>query len=282
MSEMKIAVSSMTNAVSFLEEGTTTAMRKLKECGVDYVEMSQHIQFDERTIPEFIKAGQETGIQVCALSTGYSGTIPTLMPPLCHNGQTLKVYSANEDFGLLVELCQEFRCQYVRFAGFPGAQMKTGDDVRTYMAGVEGMASRFAEVGIGFCAHNHADEFMRVGGKWVMEWALELAPHLQFEIDVLNAMKCGINPVDLFDWCKGRAPLVHLQDLQVCAPDSGEWMKEEYRGVPVGEGNLNLSAIWQAAAQAGSKYVIIEQAKFYGRDPYECIKNSVNVLKTYL
>lgn len=282
MDGMKIAVSTMTNATSFLEDGTAAAMRKLKDCGVDCVEVPQHIQFDETTIPEFVTAGQETGIQVCALSTGYSGTIPTPMPPLCHNGQLLKVYSASEDFDLLVELCQKFQCKYVRFAGFPGAQMKSEHDVRTYMAGVEEMACRFASAEIGFCAHNHADEFMRIGGKWVLEWAMELAPHLQFEIDVLNAQKCGINPVELLGWCEGRVPLVHLQDLQVCAPEHGEWMKEEYRGAPVGEGNLNIPAIRNAAAQAGCQYLIIEQAVFYGRDPYECIQSSVNNLKKYL
>lgn len=123
---------------------------------------------------------------------------------------------------------------------------------------------------------------MRVDGKWVMEWALELAPHLLFEIDVLNAQKCGINPVDLLGWCSGRAPLLHLQDLKVCAPETGEWMKPEYRGVAVGEGNLNMQAICRAAAEAGSQYLIVEQASFYGRNPYDCIRDSVLALKKCL
>lgn len=282
MNRMHIAVSSMTNADSFLEEGVAAAMRKLKECGADYVEVSQHIQFDEETIPEFMKAGQEQGIRVCALSTGYSGTIPTPMPPLLYQGKPLKSYSAREDFDLLVELCRKFQCRYVRFAGFPGAQMKNAEDVKAYMADVEEMACRFAAEGIGFCAHNHVDEFMRVDGMWVMEWALELAPHLLFEIDVLNAQKCGINPVDLLGWCSGRAPLLHLQDLKVCAPETGEWMKPEYRGVAVGEGNLNMQAICRAAAEAGSQYLIVEQASFYGRNPYDCIRDSVLALKKCL
>lgn len=282
MNEMRIAVSTMTNAASFLEDGTAVAMRKLKACGVDCVEVSQHIRFDEETVPKFIRAGQELGIQVCALSTGYSGTIPSPMPPLFHQGQPLKTYSAREDFVVLVELCRKFRCRYVRFAGFPGAQMKCAEDVKAYMADVEELSCRFAAEGIGFCAHNHADEFMRVDGKWVLEWALELAPHLLFEVDVLNAQKCGINPVDLLGWCAGRAPLLHLQDLKVCAPESGEWMKEEYRGVSIGEGNLNISAISRAAARAGSEYLIVEQAAFYGKDPYDCIRDSVQALKKHL
>jgi len=279
---IKIAVSSMTNADSFIKEGPYTAMEKLKNLGVTSVEISQHIQFNSETIPEFLRAQKDFEMDICALSTRFSGTVPMALPKMDHGGIELKTYSAETDFDQLVELCEMFDCHYVRFASLPGRQMLDMNSVQEYMKSAEEMACRFEEKGIHFCAHNHADEFIRLNGKTIFDWSLELAPHLYYEVDVLNVQKAGVNPVDLLLKCKERAALLHMQDQRIKPGEPDEPFlhgPEQFQGVEIGEGVMDMKAITDAAKKAGSRYLIIEQGRFYGRDPYDSIGISVKALK---
>lgn len=281
MSIPKIAVSSMTNANAFLQEGVGAAMETLSRLGISHLEISQHIRFDEDTIPQFLEASRKWGIAVCAISCRFDGTADNPVPEFRWQGKPLKIWSAERDFDRLVELCRQFGCKYLRFAGFPGMMLRTAEQVRAYMGALETIAARFAGYGITLCVHNHADEFMMVDGKWLICWAMELAPHLQMELDVKNAFVCGVDPCDLLDRFSGRVPLIHIQDLQVCPSGDGKnaWLKPEYRGVPAGQGNINWNRISASANAAGAHYLIIEQSLFYGQDPYACIAAAASTLR---
>lgn len=281
---LRIAVSSMTNADSFLLDGAPAALDRLHALGVTAVEISQHIRFDESTMPAFLHAKQAQGMGVCAMSVRFDGTQPSPLPPLTAHGQTLKAYSSEEDFDTVVDYCRQLDCRYVRFAGFPGGRLRDESTVCPYMEALEAMAARFAEHGITMCVHNHADEFMKADGRWLLDWAMELAPHLALELDVLNALRCGVEATALLARYAGRVPLLHAQDLLVLPSGAGAdaWLKPEYRNVPVGEGSVDWQALCAAAAVAGSEYLIIEQAQFHGRDPYDCIESAVRGLRAAL
>ena len=284
MSTPTIAVSSMTNANAFLRDGVGPVMARLSQLGVTQLEISQHIRFDEDTIPEFLAACQKWGISVCAISCRFDGTVDNPVPEFQWQGHPLKIWRAETDFEQLVQLCRQFNCKYLRFAGFPGMALRTAEQVRGYMNALEAMAARFARYGIGLCVHNHGDEFMKVDGKWLIQWAMELAPHLQMELDVKNAFVCGVDPCDLLDRFPGRIPLLHVQDLQVCPSGGGQdaWLRPEYRGVPAGQGNIHWGKICAAAGRADAHYLIIEQAHFYGQDPYDCIYIAADTLRSCL
>lgn len=281
MSTPIIAVSSMTNANAFLREGVGPAMEKLSQLGISHLEISQHIRFDEDTIPAFLEASRKWDIGICAISCRFDGTTENPVPEFLWQGQPLKIWSAERDFERLVQLCRQFDCKYLRFAGFPGMALRSAQQVRAYMHALETIATGFADCGIALCVHNHADEFMMADGRWLISWAMELAPHLQMELDVKNAFVCGVNPCDLLDRFFGRVPLLHVQDLQVYPSGDGKnaWLKPEYRGVPAGQGNINWETIAASAKNAGAKYLIIEQSQFYGQDPYACIAAAANTLR---
>ena len=278
----KIAVSSMTNADSFIREGAEAALLKLKTLGCEAVEVSQHIQFDEASIRAFLSCRESLGMEVCALSARYEGSIPWEIGNLMHGDMVLKAYSLEKDFNTLVSICHQCDCHYIRFATLPGRQMFTKEDVITYMEGLEETCLRYEKEGIHICVHNHADEFLRIQGKWILDWALELAPHLFYELDALNALRCGIDPVSLIKHLGGRLKLMHLQDLRIAPAKASQPVlmgPELYQGCALGDGNLDLGRICQAAVEAGCEYLIIEQAAFYGEDPYVCIEKSIKTLK---
>ena len=120
MNDLKIAVSSMTNADAFLREGVGPAMERLSHLGLSHLEISQHIRFDEETIPEFLEASQKWGIEICAISCRFDGTAENPVPDFLWQGKPLKIWHAEREFDRLVELCRRFGCKYLRFAGFPG------------------------------------------------------------------------------------------------------------------------------------------------------------------
>ena len=281
MNPLKLAVSSMTNYESFLSEGVPVAMKKLHELGAVSVEISQHIRFDQETIPEFLVAAKLYGMEICAISAQFDGTVSSPMPVLTWEGKALKTWSLERDFDELAALCKAFGCRYLRFAGFPGMMLTDPASVRDYMLSLENMCLRLKAHNLGLCVHNHADEFMQVEGRPLLDWAMELAPDLLMELDVLNAQLCGVNPCDLLRQYAGRIPLLHMQDYMVCPSGKGKeaWLKPEYRKVEVGSGNLNWPAIVRAASESGSAYLIVEQGSFYGKDPYTCIDKALRTLE---
>ena len=279
---LNIAVSSMTNADSFIKEGAYAAMKKLKEAGLYSVEISQHIQFDEKCVEEILHAQDEFDMDICALSVRFNGTIPWGLPYIKHGETILKTYSAEDDFHRIVDYCHKFKCRYIRFATLPGRQMYDMTDVKKYMASLEECCRRYEAEGITMCIHNHADEFLRMEGKWILDWALELAPSLCYEIDCLNAQKSGIAPSSLIRRCGERTKLLHLQDLRIAPADPQVPVMmgpEIYQGTWLGDGNMDFAEIIKAAKEAAADYLIIEQAQFYGEDLYACIRRSNGYLQ---
>lgn len=284
MSAPKIAVSSMTTADAFTSEGVGFVIAQLGAMGLRHLEISQHIRFDAETIPEFLAASEAGTMAVCAISCRFDGGVPSPVPEFICGGVAAKVWQLETDFDELVTLCRQFRCQYLRFAGFPGMALTTEKTLRTYLAQLEEVAAQLHENGIVLCVHNHADEFMQVDGKWLLRWAMELCPHLQMELDVRNAFLCGVNPCDLLREFSGRVPLLHIQDIQVCPSGSGAdaWLHPEYRGVAAGQGNIHWQTVCDAACAAGSEYLIIEQGRFYGEDPIRCVEIAAKTLRQCL
>lgn len=279
---MKIAVESLTNAESFLQDGPYEAFRRMNELGYYSVELSQHIQVNEETLPEIQRAQKDFNFDICALSTGFSGSLDFSMPPMTHNGILLKSYSVEREFDRLVEYCHKLNCKILRFASIPARLFLNADIMQNYFKVAEEMSMRLAEHGITFCAHNHMDEFMKINSRTVLEWALSLAPHLCFEVDIFNSQCAGMTPVDVIRMCGNRAVLIHAKDLRIKPAEPNEKMfstAKIVQGVEIGEGNFDIKKICDTAIEVGTLYFIIEQGEFYGRTPYESLALSAANLK---
>lgn len=277
MSKPVIALNTMVVTSCFEEEPLEAILHKLSALGISGVEISQHIPFDPaRDLAVLARPGMPA---VCGLSVQMDGPVANPVPPMTFRGKPIETFAARQDFQRVVGLCREMHCPYVRFAGLPGAALTCKDTLLAYLQDLEDLARQYRQAGLGLCLHNHTEEFIRVEGRWLLDWILEKAPHVQLELDLLNAQKAGVSPVELLGRCAGRVPLVHLQDMGVFPSPTGEWMKSETRNLPLGQGNLPLDAIWQQACQAGVEYLVIEQWPLYGQDPYGQIAFSVKALQ---
>ncbi len=112
-------------------------------------------------------------------------------------------------------------------------------------------ASVAASKGCVFTYHNHAQELMRIDGV-TAEDMLFNAPgehRPAFELDTYWIKKGGEDPVEYIRRYKGRVPQVHLKDMD----------RADGSFTEVGEGLMDLPAIYKAAGESGAEWIIVEQ-----------------------
>jgi sugar phosphate isomerase/epimerase len=133
------------------------------------------------------------------------------------------------------------------------------------------------ERGIGFAYHNHDFELLqKVKGAFVIDAMMQTVPQdaLLMELDACWVHHAGQKPKEYIAQYAGRLPLLHLKDMRKLP--NGEALTVE-----LGQGEVDLASIIEAAAQAGVEWLIVEQDKC-SNPPLESIKESWNwVTKNY-
>jgi len=127
------------------------------------------------------------------------------------------------------------------------------------------------EAGATFLYHNHDWEFERFDGDYALDLILrETDPELvKLELDTYWAAKGGVDPVAYLSKLSGRCPLLHIKDMEA---------GEEKFFAEIGEGVLDFPAIAEAAAKAGTEWLIVEQDSCR-RDPFESLTVSYRNLQ---
>ncbi|MHC4714884.1 MAG: sugar phosphate isomerase/epimerase family protein [Planctomycetota bacterium] len=144
---------------------------------------------------------------------------------------------------------------------------------RDWAAAIENVARAAkvaAEKGFTFTYHNHAQEMATVdGGVAIDVLAARTDPDtVQFELDTYWVKKGGYDPVAYIRKYAGRLPQLHLKDMD---PSDGSFTE-------LGEGLMDLAAIFAAARDAGVQWMIYEQDR-WKRPALESCRMSIENLK---
>lgn len=118
--------------------------------------------------------------------------------------------------------------------------------------------------GITLTVHNHAWEYEMLEGRMKIDWLLEFAPELQFELDTYWAANFGANsPAEQVRRFADRCPLLHIKDgpLEKDAPM-----------VAVGSGRMNMKEVI-AAANETTKWLVVELDRS-ATDMMTCVADS--------
>lgn len=126
--------------------------------------------------------------------------------------------------------------------------------------------------------HNHDFELTEKYGdsdRTAFDGLFEEVPAdlLQVEMDTCWVHHAGYDPVEYINKYAGRLPIIHLKDLKKKEDGSPET-------VVLGEGEVNLTAILNAAAQANVEWAVVEQ-DFCSRSPLESVEDSLKWVKAY-
>lgn len=151
---------------------------------------------------------------------------------------------------------------------------ETSENLTQFIKEANAIAKRLREEGLYFGYHNHAFEFSKLDGKYVMDRLLEETNPEEFKIivDVYWLQVGGMNPAEYIEKLGNRAMAIHFKDLKVNFNNTTEMAE-------VGVGNLNWDEIIAACDEAGAKWAMVEQDRCQ-TDPFECMKTSYDFLTT--
>lgn len=165
-------------------------------------------------------------------------------------------------------------CPYTAIGGIPKSYGDQGaQGYSKFTRDAQPVLAKLKAAGITFGFHNHAHEFQRIapGPRTLYDILIEEGGFdFTLEVDVYWAVHAGVNPVRIFQRCRGRVPVIHLKDKEVVAGE-GPVM------AAIGEGNLDWDSILPACADAGVRWYAVEQ-DVCRRDPFDCLKSSFEFL----
>ncbi len=121
--------------------------------------------------------------------------------------------------------------------------------------------------------HNHGGEFIRQGGRTVLQMLMEDTnpDWVHFCMDAYWVQFGGGNPSEWMAKAKGRLPMIHLKDFRMKSPKECDFAE-------VGNGNLNFPSIIRTAHQSGCEWYIVEQDICPG-DPFDSLRQSFEFLQ---
>lgn len=135
------------------------------------------------------------------------------------------------------------------------------------------IGEEFHKRGVTLLYHNHNWEFVMFDGEYALDILLrETDPVLvQTELDTYWIKRGGPDPVEYLSKWKGRAPLLHIKDVEA---------GDEQFFAEIGEGVLDFHAIANVAEEIGVQWMIVEQDQTR-RDPFTSLQISYNNLKRF-
>ena len=162
-------------------------------------------------------------------------------------------------------------CEHVAIGGhFPKAP--TTADWDRFADEFNAVAAKYAGSGLRLGYHNHSHELATFDGRTALARLVDrLDPSIFIEIDTYWIAHGGGDPAAWIAALPGRVPCVHLKDLGIAYPSDVQ-MRE------VGAGNLNWPAVLAACQSAATRWHIVEQDNCNGRDPFDCLGESLRNL----
>ena len=263
------------------KDGMFAVLQKIAEMDLKAVEVSQ-IPMDEKNTADLERGIKELGIQVGALSVGLKA------------GPTTTGDSLDPDYDKIVADCRRLNCRYLRIGMMPFTAMVSKEACEAWASELEPWAKKLKEDGITLCYHNHHVDLVKFDGERIFDIVRRVAPSLEFEVDLHWVQRGGMAPLDMLKEYSGVCRLIHVKDYRVVPlPQEAvdlmsngdiergfEMFLNIVQFAEVGQGNMNWPELLPAAEKAGADFFFIEQDLLYGRDVYDCIKDSREYLKS--
>ena len=227
-------------------ESFSETLKKVADMGYRTVQVSGTCEFEAGWLKnELIKNGLE-----CAV---------THTPPQKLLNEPEKVAEEHLEFG----------CRYAGL-GWNAFNLAEGDTPEKFVEKYLPVSKKLYDNGVKFMYHNHDQEFQKVGGRLIIDILADAFPEelMGFIVDTFWVQASGADPALWIKKLSGRCPCIHLKDFSYGR-----------KFAPIGEGNMNFPAIFYAAEEAGTEYMLVEQDDCYGEDPFDCLKRSYDYLK---
>lgn len=231
--------------------------RKVKEMGYSYA------QYSGRPLePELIRDVQdETGLTI----------VLTHVPMERILDDTQKLMEDHAVFG----------CRNIGLGGLSRSILLDESQLLKTLERLNEAGRVMAENGFKFFYHNHNSEFFKMpNGQCVLDYMIENCPKINFTADTYWIQYGGGDVQAYLKKMAGRIGCIHLKDYCTVM---GEDNRFRPQFAPVGEGNLDFTAIVPVAKASGTEYFLVEQddAGDY-EDPMAQVRSSIDYIRSVL
>ena len=259
------------------EQGMFNVLSRIRDLDLHTVEVSQ-IPMDDKNTADLERGVNELGVSVGALSVALEAA----------KANNKVIDALDRDWDKVISDCRRLNCRYLRIGMMPRDAMTAKDLTEAWAAQCEPYAARLREEGITLCYHNHHVDLAQFDGERIFDIVRRVSPSMEFEVDLHWVQRGGMAPLDMLEAYTGVCRLIHLKDYRV-TPVPAEALAAQARGdqaawrqafadivqfAEVGQGNMNWPKLLPASVAAGAEYFFIEQDNTYGRDPFDCLRDS--------
>jgi sugar phosphate isomerase/epimerase len=149
----------------------------------------------------------------------------------------------------------------------PFFDMKTGEDALKLAETLRPIAAKCGEAGFKFAYHNHAHEFARDGGEYLLDILFKnLPPEAAMELDIYWAAHAGIEPFAYMEKHKDRLKLLHIKQID-----------KDKKCVDLDQGVIDFKKIITVAKTLGVEHFILEQEE-YEVSSIVSVKNDIDYI----
>lgn len=177
-----------------------------------------------------------------------------------------------KDLGEVMNYNRTLGCKLCGIGSMPTWARESGENLSRFICEANEMADRLGEAGMYFGYHNHAFEFAKIDGVFIMDRLIEETDprNFQFIVDTYWLQVGGMNPAAFIRRLGSRAMAIHFKDLRANVDNTTEMAE-------IGVGNLDWDGIIEACEEAGAKWALVEQ-DICRHSPFECLKISYDYL----
>ena len=253
-------------------------MAKLTDIGFHCAEVSQ-VPMTKENVAGFRKAIDELKFNFSSLTAAVAPMVP---------GMPGEYLCNPDDYKKMIDDAKTLEVDMFRIGMMPMNAIGDVAKCIDFAKQAEEYCLKLKEDGIDLYYHNHHIEFMKLeNGKYLLDVLRENAPTMGFELDTHWIHRGGENPVEFIKKYAGSVRLLHLKDYKIAnveMPDmtkgfdmkafANAFFAQPVRFAELGAGSLPLKASIEAGLEGGAEYYLIEQDDSYGRDPFDCLKDS--------
>ena len=226
------------------------SLRKVKEIGYDYVQISGVCSYEPEWLAEQLKKYD-------------------LKCVLTHwGGEDIK-NNAKE----VLEKHKVFGCKYVGIGCMP--PWATEENTKKFIEDFKGPAKILKENGGKFFYHNHHCEFNRCSdGELIFDKLINAfePDEMSFTLDTYWVQYGGGDVCSYLEKLKGRCECIHLKDLAI--------VEDKHQMASIGSGSMDFVKILKTAKEVGVEYALVEQDNCNGENPFDCLKKSLEYIKS--
>ncbi len=219
-----------------MEESVPDAMEQLNQWGIHNVEGGGALY--GHSVSDFKAILDKNHVQVVSVDTSYEEL---------RDNPIAVAYKA-----------QFYGARFATFYWIPHQGTFTIEDSKAAVDIMNTAGKLLHDNGITLQYHPHGYEFYPYEGGTILDYMLTNVEHAKFQMDVFWIKHGGQDPVELLNKYPGMFTSLHLKDRAHGTENTPDGMADPETNVVLGQGDVGIAAIVEAAKKQGITYFFLE------------------------